>query len=58
VRQSFPADQESLDLFQTNNMPASLTNVWSLELIADQYFVYELARPGGRLFRVQFDLSQ
>ena len=58
VRQSFPADQESLDLFRTNNMPASLTNVWSLELIADQYFVYELARPGGRLFRVQFDLSQ
>ncbi len=58
TRQSFPADAESIELFRSNNMPASLTNVWSLELVADQYFVYELARPGGRLFRVRFDLAQ
>jgi hypothetical protein len=58
TRQSFPADAESIALFRSNNMPASLTNVWSLELVADQYFVYELARPGGRLFRVRFDLAQ
>lgn len=58
TRQSFPADAESIALFSSNNMPASLTNVWSLELVADQYFVYELARPGGRLFRVRFDITQ
>jgi hypothetical protein len=58
TRQSFPADAESLALFRANGMPASLTNVWSLELVADQYFVYELARPGGRLFRVRFDITQ
>jgi hypothetical protein len=58
TRQSFPADAESIALFSSNNMPASLTNVWSLELVADQYFIYELARPGGRLFRVRFDITQ
>ena len=57
-RQSFPADAETLTLFQMNKMPASLPNVWSLELVPGKYFVYELARPTGRLFRVQFDLDR
>jgi len=57
-RQSFPADAETIALFKANNMPASLPNVWALEAVAGQYFVYELARPTGRLFRVRFDLDR
>lgn len=56
-RQSFPADAETLALFRANDMPASLPNVWALEVVAGQYFVYELARPTGRLFRVRFNLA-
>ncbi len=56
-RQEFPADAASRELFTRQNMPASLPNIWALELEPGQRFVYELARP-GRLFRVEFDLSQ
>jgi hypothetical protein len=53
-RQSFPADAETLALFKAQDRAVSLTNVWSLELVEGQHFVYELARPTGRLFRVKF----
>ena len=56
-RQSFPADAETLALFKAQDRAVSLTNVWALELVAGQHFVYELARPTGRLFRVRFDLA-
>ena len=56
-RQSFPADAETLTLFKAQDRAVSLTNVWALELVAGQHFVYELARPTGRLFRVRFDLA-
>jgi len=56
-RQSFPADAETLTLFEAQDRAVSLTNVWALELVAGQHFVYELARPTGRLFRVRFDLA-
>lgn len=55
-RQSFPADAETLALFTAQDRTVSLTNVWALEVDA-QHFVYELARPTGRLFRVRFDLT-
>jgi hypothetical protein len=55
-RQSFPADAETLALFKAQDRAVSLTNVWSLELLEGQHFVYELARPTGRLFRVKFDI--
>ena len=37
---------------------ASLNNVWAMEIEPDLTLVYELSRPTGRLFRVEFDLSQ
>lgn len=57
-RQSFPVDAESKANFSANGLDASLNNTWSLELRPTQAFVYELARPSGRLFRVRFDLTQ
>lgn len=56
-RQSFPADAETLTLFKEQDRAVSLTNVWALELVEGRYFIYELARPTGRLFRVRFDLA-
>lgn len=57
-RQSFPADAETIQLFRDEGRLVSLTNVWALELEPARYFVYELARPEGRLFRVRFDLTR
>ncbi|MDP1889812.1 MAG: hypothetical protein Q8K55_02870, partial [Gemmatimonadaceae bacterium] len=51
VRQEFPADAESKDLFTRLNLTVSLPNVWAMEIEPGRRFVYELARP-GRLFRV------
>lgn len=56
-RQEFPADAESKALFEREGLTVSLTNVWAMEIEPGRRFVYELARP-GRLFRVEFDLSQ
>ena len=57
-RQAFPLDAESRALFERENRPASLTNIWAMEIEPGRAFVYELSRPGGRLFRVRFDLSR
>lgn len=56
-RQEFPADAESRALFESAGRQVSTTNVWALEMKRGS-FVYELSRPGGRLFRVRFDLNQ
>lgn len=56
-RQQFPVDAESIALFQAQGMQASLTNTWAMEVVPREKFVYELSRPGGRLFRVEFDLT-
>lgn len=53
----FPADAESRSLFRRMGRPEAAQNVWTIELDGDRRFVYRLARP-GRLFRVEFDLSQ
>lgn len=56
-RQEFPADSATQDLFTRLRLPASLPNVWAMEIEIGRRFVYELARP-GRLFRVEFDLTR
>ncbi len=56
VRQEFPADEFSKDLFLREGNPASVTNVWAMEA-TDTMFAYELRRP-ERFLRVEFDLTQ
>lgn len=57
-RQEFPVDAESIELFEREGLPASVTNTWAMEIEPNQRFLYELSRPTGRLFQVEFDLSQ
>ncbi len=56
VRVEFPVDAESVANFKANGLTASLQNTWAMEL-RNRVFVYELSRPDGRLFRVEFDLT-
>ena len=56
-RQQFPADQQTRDLFVRENIPASITNVWAIEIVPGRLLAYELRRP-GRFFRVEFDLTR
>ncbi len=57
-RQEFPVDTESIATFEREGLKASVTNVWAMEIEPGTRFLYELSRPGGRLFRVEFDLSK
>jgi len=57
MRQEFPADAETKELFTRLKLPVSIPNVWAMEIESGKRFVYELARP-GRLFRVEFDLTR
>lgn len=57
-RQTFPVDQFSKDLFTREGRTVSNTNVWAMEVHPERMFAYELRRPEGRFFRVEFDLSQ
>lgn len=56
-RQEFPASAATRELFERQDLKASLTNVWAMEIEPGKSFVYELSRP-GRLFRVEFDLTK
>lgn len=56
TRQDFPADAYSIALFQAENRPASVTNVWTIEIEPDQRFSYALRRP-GRHVEVAFALT-
>lgn len=56
TRQVFPADDFSKALFVAKGNPASVANVWALEIDAER-FAYELRRP-NRHFRVEFDLDR
>ena len=58
TRQAFPVDTDSIATFEREGLKASLTNVWAMEIDPGKRFLYELARPGGRLFQVEFDLTQ
>lgn len=58
-RQEFPVDQESIDIFnRRDGLSPSVTNTWAMEIDPGQRFLYELSRPGGRLFQVEFDLTR
>ena len=67
ARQSFPVDAESIAMFQREGLDASVTNVWSVEVLpADTpsaQYAYQLTRtkaggaPEDRNFRVVFDLT-
>ena len=56
-RQAFPVDAESIDSFRANGLSASVENTWAMEIQPGRRFLYELSRPNGRLFQVEFDLS-
>ena len=58
IRQEFPVDAESVALLRRTGSVASVTNTWAMEIEPGRRFLYELSRPGGRLFRVEFDLTQ
>lgn len=57
TRQDFPADAFSQALFRRENIPASVENIWSLELQPGRTFAYQLRRP-GRHFRAEFDMTR
>lgn len=53
-KQEFPADAFTADL-----LPAAATNVWTVEILPAQLFVYALRREGtDRRFRIEFDLTR
>lgn len=58
TRQEFPVDAYSVAMFTAADMTVSNNNIWAMEIEPGVAFVYELARPGGRLFRVRFDLTR
>jgi len=58
TRQEFPVDDFSLRMFRREGLEASLQNTWAMEIEPGARFVYELSRPSGRLFRVEFDLAR
>lgn len=57
-RQVFPVDADSIAMFEREGLSVSVRNVWAMEIEPGERFVYELARPDGRLFRVAFDLAR
>ena len=57
TRQEFPVDDESKQMFEAGDMAVSTSNVWAIEVEPDR-FLYELTRPEGRLFQVEFDLTK
>jgi len=53
-RQEFPADDYTAQM-----LPPAATNVWTIELVPDETFVYALRREGtDRRFRIAFDLTR
>lgn len=58
LRQEFPVDADSIVLFEATGRKVSTTNTWAMEIEPGQRFLYELSRPGGRMFQVEFDLTK
>ena len=58
IRQEFPVDAYSVELFEREGLQQSTRNTWAMEIEPGQRFLYELSRPSGRLFKVEFDLTQ
>ena len=57
LRQEFPVGEYSIEMFGREGLNVSVTNTWAMEIEPGKRFLYELARPGGRLFQVEFDLT-
>jgi hypothetical protein len=57
LRQEFPADAFSKRMFEQQNRAVSISNTWAIEIEPGVRYLYELSRPSGRLFQVEFDLS-
>ncbi|MEQ1643162.1 MAG: hypothetical protein ABL959_06935 [Pyrinomonadaceae bacterium] len=60
TRQFFPADEETVRVVAppTGNAPSAAANVWWIDLVPGEHFVYNLRRLGSdRLFSVKFDLK-
>jgi hypothetical protein len=55
-RQEFPVDASSIAMFERENLKASVTNVWAVE-VTPTLFAYELRRA-NRFFRVEFDTAR
>jgi hypothetical protein len=55
-RQEFPVDAFSIAMFERENLKASVTNVWAME-VRPALFAYELRRA-NRFFRVEFDTAR
>lgn len=52
--QTFPADQETADL-----LPEAASNIWWIEVVADDYFTYNLRRIGtDRYFSIRFNFTE
>jgi hypothetical protein len=58
TRQEFPLDAFSRAMFERAGLTASLANTWAIESEPGRRFLYELSRPSGRLFQVEFDLTR
>ena len=56
LRQEFPVDDFSIELFTAGDAAVSTTNVWAMEVHPGRLFAYELRRA-NRHFRVEFDLT-
>lgn len=57
TRQAFPVDADSIAVFEREGLAASVNNTWAIGIEPGTRLVYELSRPGGRLFQVEFDLA-
>jgi hypothetical protein len=57
MRQQFPVDAYSVAMFEREGLQQSTRNTWAMEVVPAQRFLYELSRPDGRLFQVEFDLT-
>ena len=57
TRQEFPVSEESKAMFEAGDMAVSTSNTWAIEIEPDR-FLYELTRPEGRMFQVEFDLTK
>lgn len=68
LRQEFPVDDFSIDLFKKEGLPASVVNTWAMDITPGKTFAYELSRPAtqaqidagepGRFFRLEFDITK
>ncbi len=61
TRQFFPADDETVRVVAppAGNAPSAAANVWWIDLVPGEYFVYNLRRLGSdRLFSVKFDITK